>query len=354
MPQSTIATVDLFEARTAVAAGHLHASTALQENLRIARSPRCRFAFLDLFEQTATAEAAAADALRDAGGPVPPLAGLAISIKALFDVQGKRTTSASKLLQGTARALTDCPAVQRLRSAGAALIGHTNQSEFAFSGVGINPHFGTPANPAVADGSKPLIPGGSTSGGAVSVGAGAAWAALGSDTGGSLRIPAALQGLVGFKNTARLTPAEGSIPLSPTLDTVGAITRTVRDAVLLHGIIAARTPRLPPLALRSMRIGVPGTLMLDDLEPAVAAAFERSLASLRRAGAQVDMIDLAELGEVAQINANGGFAPVEAWAWHRHHLASHAADYDPRVAARIRRGEQMSGADYVDLLQRTP
>ena len=238
-----------------------------------------------------------------------------------------------------------------LRRAGAALVGHTNLSEFAFSGVGINPHHGTPANVATAGlDATPRIPGGSTSGGAVTVAAGAAWAALGSDTGGSIRIPAALQGLVGYKNTARLTPTEGAIPLSTTLDTTCAITRSVRDAVLLHGILSDTGPRLPGRPLAAMRFGVPQTLMLDALEPAVATAFERALATLRRAGARIEPLPLAELAEVATINAGGGFSPVEAWAWHRRRLATHAADYDPRVAQRIRRGEAMGAADYIDLL----
>ena len=351
MSQQSQDRLDLIEMLARVGAGRTNASAALEESLTAAGSPGCRNAFLSLFEQTARAESQAVDSRYMAGGPLPPLGGLAVSIKALFDVHGQRTTSASQLLAAAAVASADCPAVQRLRSAGAALIGHTNQSEFAFSAVGINPHHGTPANPAGSPDGEALIPGGSTSGGAVSVATGAAWAALGSDTGGSLRIPAALQGLVGFKNTSRLTPVEGSIPLSPTLDTVGAITHSVRDAVLLHAILAARTVQLPPLPLRAMRIGVPRTLMLDQLETPVAAAFEASLDLLSRSGAHVEMVDLPELGEVAQINAAGGFAAVEAWAWHRRYLADHQADYDPRVAARIRRGEQMSAADYIDLLR---
>ena len=239
----------------------------------------------------------------------------------------------------------------RLRRAGAALIGHTNLSEFAFSGVGINPHHGTPANPATARlDPQPRIPGGSTSGGAVSVATGAAWAALGSDTGGSIRIPAALQGLVGFKNTARLTPTEGAIPLSTTLDTACAITRSVRDAVLMHQLLAGCDTRLAGKPLHALRLGVPQQLMLDALEPAVATAFEQALDTLARAGARIETLALPALGEVARINASGGFSPAEAWAWHRHQLADHEADYDPRVAARIRRGQTMSAADYIELL----
>src|SRR6185436_12518234 len=213
------------------------------------------------------------DAQCAAGAPLPPLAGLAVSIKDLFDVEGQETTAGSIVMHG-APAGADCPAVARLRRAGAALTGHTNMTEFAFSGVGINPHHGTPANAATAKlDAVPQIPGGSTSGGAVSVASGAAWAALGSDTGGSIRIPAALQGLVGFKNTARLTPTEGSVPLSPTLDTVSAITRSVRDAIVLHELLAERTVVRRGRPLPQSRFAVPATLMLDTLEPAVATSF---------------------------------------------------------------------------------
>jgi aspartyl-tRNA(Asn)/glutamyl-tRNA(Gln) amidotransferase subunit A len=342
---------DLSAARTAILSGRDSAGAALQRSLAVADADNCRHAFLRRFDASARAEAAAADAVLAAGGPLPPLAGLAISIKGLFDVQGQVTDAASKLLAQAPVATADCPAVERLRRAGAALVGHTNLSEFAFSGVGINPHHGTPANPAtlVLD-PTPRIPGGSTSGGAVSVATGAAWAALGSDTGGSIRIPAALQGLVGYKNTARLTPTDGAIPLSTTLDTACAVTRSVRDAALIHALLSGAPLPASGRPLQGMRFGLPQTLMLDALEPAVATAFERALGRLSAAGAVVQSLALGELAEVAQINAGGGFSPVEAWAWHRGHLATREADYDPRVAQRIRRGEAMSGADYVDLL----
>jgi amidase/aspartyl-tRNA(Asn)/glutamyl-tRNA(Gln) amidotransferase subunit A len=224
-------------------------------------------------------------------------------------------------------------------------------SEFAFSGVGINPHFGTPPNPATLGlDPTPRVPGGSTSGGAASVTAGAAWAALGSDTGGSIRIPAALQGLVGFKNTARLTSTEGTIPLSTTLDTACAITRSVRDAVLLHEVLADRRVQLSGRPLANLRLAVPTHGMLDELDATVGAAFERSLATLRAAGARIEEIPLAPLADIARINATGGFSPAEAWAWHRTLLAEHESEYDPRVALRIRRGASMSAADYIDLL----
>jgi amidase/aspartyl-tRNA(Asn)/glutamyl-tRNA(Gln) amidotransferase subunit A len=184
----------------------------------------------------------------------------------------------------------------------------------------------------------------------VCVAAGAAWAALGSDTGGSIRIPAALNGLVGFKNTARLTPTAGAVPLSTTLDTVCAITRSVRDAALLHEILSDRPVALAHKPAATLRLAVPRALMLDGLDATVSRAFERSLAALRCAGARVEEIDLPELGELAAINATGGFSSAEAWAWHRRLLAQRAAEYDPRVALRIRRGEGMSAAEYIDLL----
>ena len=330
---------------------HPSAVELLDACIAAARSSANRHSFIRTSFDAAAQSARAVDALRAAGAAVPPLAGLAVSVKDLFDVAGDVTTAGSTVLAANAPASADCPAVARLRRAGAAFVGRTNMSEFAFSGVGINPHFGTPANPATAAlDAQPRIPGGSTSGGAVSVATGAAWAALGSDTGGSIRIPAALQGLVGFKNTARLTPTEGAIPLSTTLDTACAITRSVRDAVLLHELLAERRVPLSGRPVNRLRLAVPTRGMLDGLDAAVSTAFERSLTTLRAAGAQVDEIELAPLAEIARINATGGFSPAEAWAWHRTLLAEHEAGYDPRVALRIRRGAGMSAADYIDLL----
>ena len=266
-------------------------------------------------------------------------------------MQGKSLLVVLDTVAAAAPAQTDCPVVARLRAAGAALTGHTNLSEFAYSGVGINPHHGTPVNPVTAAiNPTPRIPGGSSSGGAVSVAAGAAWAALGSDTGGSIRIPAALQGLVGFKNTQRLTPLQGAVPLSSTLDTACAITRSVRDAVLLHSILAARTPMPLAKPVHALRLAVPQTLMLDGLDADVARAFERTLDVLRAGGALIEELPLTALADLASLQANGGFTAAESWAWHRARLAVLEAEYDPRVAQRIRRGEAISAADYIDLL----
>ena len=347
---STAAALDLTAARARIAAGRVDAAAFLDACAEAARQPACERAFLTPCFDDARATARRVDHLLASGAPLPPLAGLAVSLKDLFDVEGQVSAAGSRVLADAAPAASDAPSVARLRTAGAAFVGRTNMSEFAFSGVGINPHHGTPANPAFVGHGAARIPGGSTSGGATSVAGGAAFAALGSDTGGSIRIPAALQGLVGFKNTARLTPTEGAVPLSFTLDTVCAITRSVRDAVLLHEILAARRVSLARRPIGAMRFAVPTTLMLDALQPEVSAAFERSLVALRAAGSRVVNIVLPELGEVTTINATGGFSPAEAWAWHRHRLATEEARYDPRVAARIRRGATMSAADYIDLL----
>lgn len=316
----------------------------LERCIDAARGEACRHAFIATSFDSAREQASRA-------APGSPLAGLAVSVKDLFDVAGEVTAAGSVVMTSDAPAAADCPAVARLRAAGAAFVGRTNMSEFAFSGVGINPHHGTPANAATAKlDPTPRVPGGSTSGGAVSVAAGAAWAALGSDTGGSIRIPAALQGLVGFKNTARLVPADGAIPLSTTLDTVCAITRSVRDAVVLHEVLAQRRVAPADRPLSSLRLAVPTSVMLDALEPAVARAFERTLATLRDTGARLEEIALPSLGELAGLNAAGGFSAAESWAWHRRRLARDGERYDPRVAMRIRRGERLSAADYVELV----
>jgi len=324
---------------------------ATRQALETAASPACDKAFIRLFEPSALASATALQAMRRAGAAIGTLAGAPISVKDLYDVAGFPTTAASSTMHDAPIASQDSPAVARVRQAGGVLVGHTNMSEFAFSGVGINPHFGTPANVATAAlDATPRAPGGSTSGGAASVAAGAALAALGSDTGGSVRIPAALQGLVGFKNTQRLTPLEGTVPLSTTMDTVCAITRDVRDAITMHEVLAQRQTSLDPRPLASWRLAVPRTLMLDALDATVAGAFERTLQVLRTAGARIEDIVLPELTEVSAITAGGGFSPPESWAWHRKRMTERGAGYDPRVALRIRRGEKMSAADYIDLI----
>ncbi len=334
---------DLHTARQRLLTGQTSASAEIEQAIAVAQSPRCQNAFTETHFDQARAAAAAA-------GPAhQPLAGLAVSVKDLFDVAGQTSRAGSVVLTDAPPAHQDAVAVARLRAAGAALIGRTNMTEFAFSGVGVNPHYGTPANAVATD--VPRIPGGSSSGAAVSVATGAAFIGLGSDTGGSIRIPAALQGLVGFKSTARRVPLDGTIPLSGTLDTACAITRSVRDAILAHEILAMRRVTRSSAPLSGYRLAVTPTLMTGNMDATVTRAFERTLQALRAAGAHIEDIALPELGELAGIQASGGFAAAESYAWHRHLLKEQASRYDPRVATRIARGATMSAADYIELRQ---
>ena len=327
---------DINTTRQTIRSGQTSAAEALAAAARVAASPACRHVYMP---------GAAAQLPASGSGP---LTGIAVSIKDLFDVAGQITAAGSTVLAHAPAATQDCAAVARLRAAGATLAGRTNMVEFAFSGVGINPHHGTPVNPA--DAAIERIPGGSSSGAAVSVATGAALTGLGSDTGGSIRIPAALCGLVGFKSTARLVPTTGALPLSTTMDTVCAITRSVRDAITVHEILSARTVKRAGKPLAACRMAVARTQMQNSLDGTVAAAFERSLQVLRLAGAHIEEIALAEIAELATINATGGFSAAESYAWHRHLIATHESEYDHRVALRILRGARMSAADYIDLL----
>lgn len=331
---------DLHTTRERLRRGETTLAAELEAARAAAESPACAHAFL-----STRFEAALQEALR--AGPASPLAGLPVSIKDLFDAEGQVTAAGSTVLAGEPPARADAPAVARLRAAGGAVVGRTNMSEFAFSGVGTNPHHGTPANPA--DPGTPRIPGGSSSGAAVSVAAGAAYVGLGSDTGGSIRIPAALCGIVGFKNTARLTPLAGAYPLSWTLDTVCAMTRSVRDAVLVHEILAQRQVAAPDRPLGACRLAVATTQMLDGVDATVAAAFERTLSRLSAAGVQVQDIPLAQIQDLGTLQATGGFAAAESYAWHRQLLAQHGERYDPRVRVRIERGAAMKAWEYLDL-----
>lgn len=341
---------DLHATRQAIVNGSTSSAEQAKRSLSIARSSACEHVFMQLTPDSLTQTASTPGIIGR------PLAGLSVSIKDLFDVQGQVTAAGSVVLADAPTAQRDSPAVARLRAAGAGLIGRTNMVEFAFSGVGNNPHHGTPS---AWDGryDRALgqpgghVPGGSSSGAAVSVATGAAFIGLGSDTGGSIRVPAALNGIVGFKNTARTTPTQGVLPLSPTLDTVCAMTRSVRDAILAHEILSATQVPIGHRPLRDYRLGVCKRYFQDGMEAAVARAFERSLQTLSAAGARITEIDLPAMDELAGLNATGGFSPAESYAWHRALLAKHGHRYDPRVAARVQRGANMKANEYMDLLQ---
>lgn len=341
----------LDEVSAALAAG---TATALElTNAALARAQEAAGeggrVFIRLFTEAARAQARASDALRAAGLVRSPLEGVPVSIKDCIDVAGQISTAGSTVLRDAAPAAANAPVVQRLLAAGAVLIGHTNMTEFAFSGLGINPHYGTPRNPWDRNGAG-RIPGGSSSGAAVSVTDGMAVIAIGTDTGGSVRIPSALCGLVGFKPTQRRVPTAGTVPLSTSLDSIGPLARSVRDCALTTAVLAGGVPTVPaPLPLPAVRLLVPQTVVLDDLDDTVAAAFERALAQLAAQGAHITQAALPEFRSYYELHAQGTLAAAESWAWHRHHLARAGDEYDPRVATRIRVGERMGAADYIDL-----
>jgi aspartyl-tRNA(Asn)/glutamyl-tRNA(Gln) amidotransferase subunit A len=305
--------------------------------------------FLKVNAADALAAAEYYDRLRAHGASPSPFAGIPVSIKDLFDVAGEVTTAGSVVLRGAAAAARDAPCVARLRAAGFIPIGRTNMTEFAFSGLGINPHYGTPLNPH--DRAAARIPGGSSSGAAVSVTDGMAFGALGTDTGGSCRIPAALCGIVGFKPTAHRVPTKGAFPLSTSLDSVGPLAATVACCAVLDAVLAGEPAAdLPAFAVGGLRLAVPQTMVLDGVEPAVARAFDAALTALRKAGARIVDISLRELSELAQINAKGGLAAVESYAIHRALIAKAEKIYDPRVLTRLLRGREQDAADYMDLV----
>ncbi len=332
--------------------GRTTAVTLVDEALARIASPdgEGQYTFTAVHAEQARVAAVASDLLHGAGLARSPIEGLPISVKDLFDVAGETTLAGSVVLKGAAPAAADAEVVKRLRAAGAIIIGRTNMTEFAYSGLGLNPHYGTPRNPwerAVG-----RIPGGSSSGAAVSVADGMAVAGIGSDTGGSVRIPSALCGLTGFKPTARRVPLRGVLPLSKNLDSIGPLAPSVACCAVLDAIMAGEAPEIPaPAEVRGLRLLVPTTVALDDMDDAVAGAFRRALSALSAAGAQVREAPLPAFDRLATINTKGGFTAAEAWAWHREMIERAAGSYDPRVVSRILRGKEMLAADLIDLLE---
>ena len=304
--------------------------------------------FLHAHADAALLQATASDQLRSRGIVPSPLAGIPVSVKDLFDIAGEVTRAGSRVRDDAAPAVADAAVVSRLRQAGAIIVGRTNTVEFAFSGLGLNPHYGTPRNPW--DRATGRIPGGSSCGAAVSVADGMAAMGLGTDTGGSVRIPAALCGLTGFKPTARRIPKEGTFPLSATLDSIGPIAQSASCCALIDSILAGLEPQVPaPLPLAGLRLGVVKDYVLDGLDAAVAQAFEQALARLSKAGARISEVCFAALERLPHINRNGGMVLPEAYAIHRELIAARRAGYDPRVASRVLHGAEVRAADYIDV-----
>ncbi len=302
-------------------------------------------AFVSVDAQAARAAADACDELRAAGVPLPPHAGIPLSIKDLFDIEGQVTRAGSRALDDAAPAAADAPAVARLRAAGFIILGRTNMTEFAYSGLGLNPHYGTPRS--VWDRQNGRVPGGSSSGAAISVADGMAHGALGTDTGGSCRIPAAFNGLTGFKPTAARVSRKGAVPLSTTLDSVGPIARSVACCAALDAVLSGQDRARPTPDHRGLRLAVPRTVALDGLDDKVAADFSQAVDRLSAAGAVIAEIDFPEFAQVAALQAKGGISAAESHAWHRALIERKADTYDPLVLTRILRGSEQSAADYI-------
>jgi len=305
-------------------------------------------ACLTVYREAARVSADAADARFRAGIPLGLLDGTIVSIKDLFDVAGEPTRAGSKILADAPPAAADAPAVHRLRAAGCVIVAKTNMAEFAFTGIGLNPHYGTPGNPA----DRTRIPGGSSSGAAVAVADGMCEIAIGSDTGGSVRVPAALCGVVGFKPSKRRVPTEGAFPLSYTLDSIGPLARSVADCAMADAAMAGEeAATLEPHALEGLRIGIAQGLPLRGLDEAVASRLFEAVNELNRAGAHLSPELFPQFDDMARINARGSIAVTEAYAIHRERLAERGAEFDPFVRGRLERGREISAADYIVLIR---
>ncbi len=306
--------------------------------------------YLTSYADQARAQADAVDSARQSGAFLPPYAGIPLSIKDLFDVAGETTTAGSVALKASDPASADAPIVQNLRRAGFILMGKVNMTEFAFSGLGINPHFGTPLS--VYDRESGRIPGGSSSGGAVSVADGMAVGTIGTDTGGSCRIPAAFNGIVGFKPTAKRVSKDGVIPLSTTLDSVGPLTNSVSCAAILDDILAGGLGvDVDPFPLAGLRLGVLQTKVMADLDDTVAAVYAQTLKRLSELGATLIDFHCEAIDEIPAGNPKGAIVVAESFAWHRDLLEQRGDLYDSFVKGRLEGGRGITAAAYIEMLE---
>ena len=303
--------------------------------------------FLTVYAEAARQAADAADQRARDGVTLGPLDGSIVSIKDLFDVAGEPTRAGATVLADAPPATSDAPVVRRLREAGAVVVGKTNMSEFAFTGVGANPHYGTPGNPA----DRARVPGGSSSGAAVAVADGMCEISIGTDTGGSTRIPAALCGVVGYKPTKQRVSTEGAFPLSPTLDSVGPIASTVEACMKADAILAGEEPRpLDAVRLADVKLGIPQGLALAEMDETVATRFEGAIGDLGGAGVQLSDMEFPIFDDMARVQSVATIATVEAWHIHRERIAERGDDYDPIVRHRIETGSRVSSPAYTAMV----
>jgi aspartyl-tRNA(Asn)/glutamyl-tRNA(Gln) amidotransferase subunit A len=308
-------------------------------------------AFVAIDAEGARAAADFVDAQRKRGRQVSSLAGIPFSSKDIFDLAGEVTTAGSRVLRNAPPATADATAIARLKDKGMIVIGRTNMTEFAYSGVGLNPHYGTPRSPF--DRATGRIPGGSSSGAAVSVADGMVALGIGTDTGGSCRVPASYCGIVGYKSSHGRVPLTGCNPLSASFDTIGPLAGTVACCATADAVMAGDWDGVvPERQARGLRLAVLKDFVLDGLEPQVARDFERALKALGAAGAVISDMAFPELREIPAINTRGGIVAAEAWATHRTRIAAEGEAYDPRVRFRIEFAQSISAADYLDYVAR--
>lgn len=306
-------------------------------------------ACLTVYRDQAKAAADAADARAKAGVSLGPLDGTIVSIKDLFDVAGEVTRVGSKVFAEEGKPATaDAPVVRRLRAGGAVVVAKTNMSEFAYTGIGANPHFGTPGNPA----DRKRVPGGSSSGAAVAAADGMCEIAIGTDTGGSCRIPGSLCGIVGYKPSRQRIPTTGAFPLSYSIDSIGPIARSVEACARADAVMANETyVPLEPVSLNGLRIGAVVGYPIENLDETVDLKFSDAVARLNKAGAHISEEKLSLLDDMAQVNSKGGVQPAEAFSIHRDLLSRRADAIDPNVKVRLERARTVSAADYIDMVR---
>ena len=287
--------------------------------------------------ERALEEASASAERHAAGRPRGLLDGVPIAWKDLFDLEGEVTRAGSVVLKEVP-AEADADMVRLLMQAGAVTVGKLNLTEFAFSVLGLNPHYGTPSN-AWSNGA-PRVPGGSSSGCAVAVALGLVPIAVGTDTSGSVRVPAAFNGIIGFKPSGNRWPLGGCFPLSETLDTAGVLCRTVSDAVIVDAAARNLTvPSIGPGAIAGLRLVVPTNAVWEGAEPAVIANAEAALQRFFNAGAIIDCQAIPAFEALLALNVRCGMlVTAEAFRLHEHRLAVDAPRMDRRVAARLQAG----------------
>ncbi|MCV2866317.1 amidase [Defluviimonas sp. WL0075] len=332
--------------------GVLRSADLVQEALSRIAAPGGQgdVVFLRTYAGAAMAQAEWIDAARAKGLSLPRYAGVPLAIKDLFDVRGEVTRAGSRVLDEQPPAEADATIVQRLRAAGFVIVGKNNMTEFAYSGLGINAHFGTPRNPH--DTSEHRIPGGSSSGAAVAVAEEMVPAAIGTDTGGSCRIPAAFCGVVGFKPTSTRVPKDGTVPLSTSLDCIGPFATSVSSCAVLDCVLSGGAGEdVASFPEGGLRLAVLEGYVTEHMDDQVGAAFQKMLSRLSARGVRLMPLTVGELAELPKINSKGGLVGAEAYSWHKPFLETRADFYDPWVRERFGAGQSQTADDYIRTLE---